>query len=599
MFGHTICDCLQIIGISKADLAGYIGCDRSYVTALCSARRVPVRGGAASAKVVNALVAAAAANGKTEELMRFSECRRITDLPDALSARLYENETAKPARTAAGDASPNIVFGHRLDATMKLTGLTNVRFGKMLNIDPSYVSRFRSGKRYPISNPVTTRGIAYTLFGRICEKKLTKEAALLMNVSEEVFRDRERAFGIFYSWLFNIESDRSSVMEEIADRIGSMKGEITPPALSFDEVCAPACDGREVYFGDKGLQDAAARFLSYAVKQKAEEIFLFSEQNIRWMTSDPAFAARWYALMYYCVASGIRITIVHNMHRRAEEMSEAIKAWMPLYLSGMVFSFYCKAPPGERFSTTLLLIPGKVCVFGVNVKSGNPDDGIYRFDFDRQILKIRDNTANKLLERSGQLAHVYMTDDLYRLSTGGATSFTELGNKLLLATMPEKLLYRMLDRANASEAQRAWAIQVYKKYHTLLFRDLRNNTASEIVSLPDPGTVARGLAPADIPGVGIYYEPDEFRLHFQNVLSIMNDQPNFRFYVYKKPSFEDFRILCTRKATSVSRTKEPYVSIMFEHPEICRSFELYLEEVKKQCVSGIAQIEKLASAYDP
>ena len=64
---------------------------------------------------------------------------------------------------------------------------------------------------------------------------------------------------------------------------------------------------------------------------KEKDLYLFSDQNIDWITADKAFQQKWMSLMIQCVTSGVKIHIIHNIERNLTEIGEAIRSWLPLY----------------------------------------------------------------------------------------------------------------------------------------------------------------------------------------------------------------------------------------------------------------------------
>ncbi len=68
-------------------------------------------------------------------------------------------------------------FGMRLESAMQLAELSNIQFSRLVNVDTSLVSRFRSGVRTPNSNPVIARRITSVLWERLKSLNKTKELA--------------------------------------------------------------------------------------------------------------------------------------------------------------------------------------------------------------------------------------------------------------------------------------------------------------------------------------------------------------------------------------------------------------------------------------
>ena len=113
------------------------------------------------------------------------------------------------------------------------------------------------------------------------------------------------------------------------------------------------------YFGREGIRKAVLRFLYECMEREAELLLLYSDEDQEWLTGDRDFLMRWASLMSACVKNGTRIRIIHNVDRDLSEMTDAIRSWLPLYMSGMVESWYSTRKQNPRFSHTIFLCPGK------------------------------------------------------------------------------------------------------------------------------------------------------------------------------------------------------------------------------------------------
>ncbi len=139
---------MKIIGAKPTDIAGIIGCDRSAVDRICKGSRVPKNGGKSALRFVMAIYSFADEHGKTEDILNEIGC------PDSFSAEqikgeimgwLYDGEEPKKVNKEAPTVFHNHdKFGQRFSAILDLAEFSNIRFGKLLNIDPSYISRFRN-----------------------------------------------------------------------------------------------------------------------------------------------------------------------------------------------------------------------------------------------------------------------------------------------------------------------------------------------------------------------------------------------------------------------------------------------------------------------
>jgi hypothetical protein len=164
-------------------------------------------------------------------------------------------------------------------------------------------------------------------------------------------------------------------------------------------------DGAAAYRGWEGLRLAVLRFLGSALEREVPVLCLYSDQDMSWLTEDADFLLRWRSLMLACVRRGMRIRIVHTVDRGLRELLDAIRSWMPLYLSGMVESFASTRPRGTRFSHTLFLAPEMAAV-SCFFPAGQERAALYRYDTAPEELEAANAFFRALLSSSRPLFQV-------------------------------------------------------------------------------------------------------------------------------------------------------------------------------------------------
>ena len=213
----------------------------------------------------------------------------------------------------------------------------------------------------------------------------------------------------FNEWLFapdrNEGSDNAAMkLLETLDSYQSLTGISMPETdnVITDDILL---DRRTVYYGEDGLHDAVLRFLACAARAGAADMYLYSDQDMRWMMSDTDFTMKWAALMYDCIKKGTNIHIIHNIDRDLGEMSQAITSWLPLYMSGKIKSYYHTKKNGERFSHTFFYCPDIGCISGFNIK-GTPLVERYNYYAKRSDLEYCRSQFDALLSGARQLVHI-------------------------------------------------------------------------------------------------------------------------------------------------------------------------------------------------
>ena len=351
------------------------------------------------------------ANSKTVEklldgVLDYSENAGKTEVLDALiSSRGYNRREDLRSWLFSGNVQKEqenrlAAFPDKLNAVIKIAGISNNKLARLTNIDASYVSRIRNGIRMPSASSAIYEVLSRVLYDEI-EKggKLEELKRLIRGINPEV---NENLYAVYNKWLCNstvgdgyieaflgsidqmsfpepgflkrlmeaetLENGHASSLEtagniEISSVEDLIRGDLDPVSLHAEF----AYKEQTSYLDDVGLQEAVVRFLSEAIRSDAKEIYLYSERQIEWMTKDPIFRTKWALMMKRLIMRGIRIKIIHNIDRNVSEMVNAVRSWLPLYMTGMIESYYTNIKGGKRFQHTMFVCPDVACICGVHL----------------------------------------------------------------------------------------------------------------------------------------------------------------------------------------------------------------------------------------
>ena len=583
MFTERLNKIMKIVGAKPTDIAGIIGCDRSAVDRICKGSRVPKNGGNSALRFVSAIYSFADEHGKTKEVLNEIGC------PAAFSAEqikgeilrwLYDGEEPKKVpKEAPAALHSHDKFGHRFSAVLELAEFSNVRFGKLLNIDPSYISRFRNGLRTPVSNSKLTEEMCRVLYSRLKEQNRLSNLARLMNISPDNLLDDMNWEKELYAWLFLSEdSTVSSFVVGMVDQIGSFSADIIKSPLPFKMAADKTAlsDNQPLYHGMRGLQTAVIRFLGTVIERKEMDLYLFSDQNIDWITDDKSFQIKWMSLMIQCVTSGVTIHIIHNMERNLAEIGKAIQSWLPLYPSGQIESFYLDGQKNTNFSTTMFLCPGYACIYGNNVVGAENESGNYLYETEPERINLHRQLFDTLLGKAHRLIRVCKTADFYQFEKA-SSDITVLSSCPTAFSMPENLFSEYFNRSEY-KAEDSDAHEIYKQMKRFFDKSLLSGHFHECAPLPSDEDLFNGKIYPEF--LSTPYSPQEFAEHTKNIIGLL-DHTTYRFYPLPEPSFLDVQLIISEKSVAVSRLKAPFFTIFLEHPLLCRAFAEYADSVKK------------------
>lgn len=599
MFTERLNKIMKIIGAKSTDIAGIIGCDRSAVDRICKGSRVPQNGGKSALRFVSAIYSFADEHGKTEDILNEIDCSAslsAEQIKGEILRWLYDGEEPiKSHKEIPTVLHAHDKFGQRFSTALDLAEFSNVRFGKLLNIDPSYISRFRNGLRTHVSNCKLTEEMCRVLYSRLKDQKRLSNLARLMNISPENLHNDTDWEKELYSWLFLSEDNTiSSFVVGMVDQIGSFSADIIKSPLSFEMATDKTglSDNQPLYHGMVGLQTAVLRFLGNVIERKEKDLYLYSDQNIDWITADKSFQVKWISLMIQCVTSGVKIHIIHNIERDLAEIGEAIRSWLPLYPSGQIESFYLDGQKNTNFSTTLFLCPGYACIYGNNVVGTENENGNYLYETEPEKTNLCRQFFDTLLGKAHRLIRLCKTADFLQFETG-SSDITVLSSCPTVFSMPENLFSEFFNHSELL-AEASDANDIYKQMKRFFEKALLSGHFHECTPLPSDEDLFSGKIYPEF--LSTPYSPQEFAEHTKNIINSL-DNTKYRFYPLPEPSFLDVQIIISENSVAVSRLKAPFFTIFLEHPFLCRAFAEYADSVKKQYTQDKVTLKRKLEGY--
>lgn len=581
MFFARINELFQCLGAKNGQVAKLAGFDRTNISRLRSSARIPGRTGPTIRKLVTGLYLYA---DNRNELDILCGCigadpgENADEIKDKIRDWLYEGEPVNVKNDAASPVPPKVIkkpkpvyhfFGERLDAVMKLTDLSNARFSHYIHMDASMVSRFRTGVRTPVPESNVTARISSVLYERAAAGGKLSGLAGLMGISADMIDEEAIS-----AWLFDdgyITDRDAGIAESLLGFFDTFSSE-TQLSLPAPEETVPEeiiRSEQTEYFGREGIRSAVLRFLFDAWRDKAGLLLLYSDEDQSWLTGDKGYLMRWAALMSACVKNGTRVRIIHNVERDLSEMTDAIKSWLPLYMSGMVESRYSTRKRNPRFSHTVFLCPGKACIEAFH-PIGTEASGVYHYYTDPHILEVCLSGFESMLENAQPLLKVPAAP-----AAEGDSELTVIQSGLSLATMSEELVSSFDEPA------------LYEKWKALqdtMFLRLEKARVNECVTLADDEELFSGkVRIGEQNGISeLFYTPKQYSMHLRNIIRLSEIYPNYRLYLLPETPFPNMKLMITEDSASIIHGKKPELSFGFTHPLMCRAFLSYAEALMQQ-----------------
>lgn len=299
-------------------------------------------------------------------------------------------------------------IAEKIDFLMKLTNTRNSDLGQALNFDASYISRVRNGKRgLPKTEPFIDPAAEY-FAARITEDYSKAAAANVLCLHQEWPADERESAELLAEWL------ASEQLDNPIDRFISAMQEPSP-RMSASEAKYPATNGTRVmtslYYGTEGRRDSVIAFLSELCESgKAYTLLLTSDEDMAWLFEDETFARVWASLMGRLIQNGSRIKIIHSIGRDANEMWEAVRKWLPLYMTGAIQPFYYPRLRDGLLHRSLFIAVGRSALCSVST-SGQTADSMIQLLRDRNAVKSMEQEFTAYLKLCRPLMEIVLPSE--------------------------------------------------------------------------------------------------------------------------------------------------------------------------------------------
>lgn len=185
------------------------------------------------------------------------------------------------------------MFAEKLNFLMSIIGISGGELAHAVSLDPSYISRLRSGKRSLPKRQRFLDDIAAYFATKVHTEYQIKLLSEAMSFEGEWPEEKEAAQHLIYEWLHTEQdSQRDTIINILQGAVSS---------FLLDAVLSPDCDPdlgnigsdvRKYYYGCSGRQEAFLHFLAAALRAPAgQDMYLFTSESVEWLAGDGDFSA--------------------------------------------------------------------------------------------------------------------------------------------------------------------------------------------------------------------------------------------------------------------------------------------------------------------
>lgn len=496
-------------------------------------------------------------------------------------------------------------FHNKLIFLMNITQTSNKELAQTLNVDPSLISLFRSGKRKPPRNESYIQNMS-GFFAKRCPAAFQRNAlSELMNQSSvNLSMPAEELALRISTWL----SEGSGLADHFFSELSelpqtspvSLKKDTTandffaaPPKtipsanlktapVSLPEQIAPT-DNTRFFFGESGRKEALNRLMELALRSTTPGTLLISsDDNLEWLLTDYTLTKETQTYMSQLIEKGFFLYQIMPPLNYLSRFAEALNFWLPVYSSGQIQIFYYPRPRDNLCRQSMLIIPGVGARISYALGLDNDTD-ITLLTTDETLLQAYTNQfkAHMGLCKPAITAHTQFRDFLNLFKEGllRKGSMCNIASNLAAWTMSAELFEHFLK--TTSGVVNELPTEEITQLLSIMNSELNERAYIDMSPLATPKEVRAGKVPVGFPfslcSDPPMYTPQTYVLHLKNILRLLEQYDNFYFVPAGRNRSEGFDLFVNSEGPAMLiRPSSSPVMLEMQRPELVLACHEYL-----------------------
>lgn len=521
-------------------------------------------------------------------------------------------------------------FEQKLNALMHLFKLSNSKLARGINVDPSLVSRWKSGERQmsPASPHVPAIASYFLRLNAYHYQRDFLDQILKQQLGSNDHFNEARRIHALAEWLISSEplslpdmADSSEQVARSARLIQSLAGLMAGPLQSVpDAAITPelpnpsrfdrtedlhgAVRSYEVFEGRSGMRQATLLLMTHILKSDVPlEVLLTSEDDLTWMLENPEYTRQWAQLMRQILHQGHSVTVIHAVNRKQSEILTALAQWTPLHMEGSIRSFYHPAQADRDVRRSLFVVRNHLAVVGYHMPSQGQDDLTFSFS-DPQTVAHYTRIFNAWLSNCRPLFSVYSQRSIRqfleqlreaRMQEGTYYSIRQHFSAMILPPDQLMQLLPMTGSQTSKQIQSALSAQVDS-----FFSSLKNSRTVDILPFSIIDQIRREralpLTSASFFGQDAFYiRGEQLVLYLQNLIAVLKTEEHYELmFSPGVTDLEKLRVNIALKEGTAAYFSSPMsdqpnpITIVLSENYILQTLGFFFEDFIEQIPEGLS-----------
>ena len=461
--------------------------------------------------------------------------------------------------------------------------------------DASHVSKILLGRRKPGSVGIFIHEVSQYLTHYVMNHNRLDVVSKLFEVPEEKISKSPILQDHILTWL----GPNGSVVDE---SIPNLLTEINEFHLEDyrkriheekqkDFLTIPLPPMRKEYMGKEELMQSQLDFIKSTILSKGmEDCIMYSDIPLEKMGINSGFRNRYMMGMAMMLRKGLRMHVIHDVNRPFQEMMLGIQGWLPLYMTGQISSYYLSSLPSDTFHY-FLKVSGSSALEG-NAIVGNQESGKYVLYRTKEDVEHYRKRAEQLLHKANPLMHIYKEDKKKEYLQVVDQIWSDGDRKMIISRIPvyllkEKMLEKILDRANLSSSKQKELLKYYAKMKKNWENRLKENKIHLII--PQLSDEEYKESPIELSFANRFMEGNvsltqkEYERWVKEMQKLEKEYPGLKVDENPFLIFRNINILILEnKQVLVSKEKHPTIHFVIHHEKMVEAFKNFIPRIEEE-----------------
>ena len=468
-------------------------------------------------------------------------------------------------------------FSDKLVFLMNITQTSNKELASGISVDPSLISLLRTGKRKQPRNVIHIHNMA-AFFAKKCSADFQRNAlaemlgqsSICATMPTDILEKR------LETWLLK----DSGIIDHLIEGVKSISE--VPHIIKNDTEDSQINTDSVFYFGEEGRRKVMKNTMEIIRKsKKTDPILISSDDNLEWLLSDYMLTKKIQSDLLDIINKGYTFYQIMPAINFLPRYAESLQFWLPMYSTGRVKVFYFPRLRDNLYRRSMIIVPGCSVQISNAIGLGNSSD-ITVFSTDAKVVDAYTAQFHELLSMCRPALAVYPNIQDFNIHFKDLLDrqgdIIQMVAPLSVNTIPRELMEYCVENASSSWKD---SFQMYLNYIEDFEESLHHRTYIDIARLATVDEICSGKVSIGSPfpenSWQLYYTPESYIKHLENILRLMDEYENYYFIPYSGSAWEDYNLFVNMDGLALLvHTSDPILMLEIIRPEMVMACREYL-----------------------